>query len=120
LAAECAGVEDDDWREVLTMNRTGLPVACSLTEAELQERRRDVLQKLRSAVAEVLETEDGYVYQFSSKGVAITELASMVELEHACCPFLTFRLIVEPGDAPIRLEITGPQGTKDFLAEVFN
>ena len=102
------------------MESSSLPVACSLTDAELQERRRDILQKLRSAVAEVLETEDGYVYQFPSKGVAMTELANMVELEHDCCPFLKFRLTVEPGDAPIRLEITGPQGTKDFLAEIFN
>lgn len=102
------------------MESTGLPVACSLTNAELQERRRGVLQKLRSAVDEVLETEDGYVYQFPSKAVAITELANLVELEHECCPFLKFRLTVEPGDAPLRLEITGPQGTKDFLAAIFN
>jgi len=112
--------EDNDGREVFTVESTGLPVACSLTEAELQERRRDVLQKLRSVVAEVRETEDGYVYQFPSKPLAITELANLVELEHECCPFLAFRLTVEPGDAPIQLEITGPQGTKDFLREIFN
>jgi len=97
-----------------------LPVACSLTGAELQERRRDVLQKLRSAVAEVKETEDGYVYQFPSHGIQLAELANLIELEHQCCPFLKFRLTVEPGNSPVRLEITGPQGTKDFLAEIFN
>ena len=102
------------------MESISLPVACSLTDAQLQERRRDVLQKLRSAVAEALETEDGYVYQFPSKAVALTELANLIELEHDCCPFLTFSLTVEPGAAPIRLEITGPPGTKEFLAEIFN
>jgi hypothetical protein len=112
--------EDNDGREVFTVESAGLPVACSLTDAELQERRRDVLQKLRSAVVEVLEIEDGYVYQFPSKTLAITELAKLVELEHECCHFLKFRLTVEPNDALIRLEITGPQGTKDFLAEIFN
>ncbi|MBA3355700.1 MAG: hypothetical protein H0U18_07115 [Pyrinomonadaceae bacterium] len=44
----------------------------------------------------------------------------LVELEHQCCPFLKFNITVEPGDGPVWLEMTGPQGTKEFLAEVFN
>ncbi|MEP6743462.1 MAG: hypothetical protein ABJB61_13270 [bacterium] len=42
-----------------------LPVACSLTDAELQQRRRDVLQKARTAVVQVIEIEEGFRYQFS-------------------------------------------------------
>ena len=53
-------------------------------DSELQERRRDVLQKVRSAVAEVKEIDYGFL-----------------------------------GDGPIWLEMTGPKGTKEFLAEVF-
>ncbi|HKO42376.1 MAG TPA: hypothetical protein VJU84_03745 [Pyrinomonadaceae bacterium] len=37
-----------------------LPIACSLTDAALQERRRDVLLKVRNAVIETRELEDGY------------------------------------------------------------
>jgi hypothetical protein len=48
------------------------------------------------------------------------ELAHLIDLEHQCCPFLKFRLTVEPGAGPLRLELTGPDGTKDFLAAVFN
>jgi hypothetical protein len=44
---------------------TNLPVACLLTDSELQERRREVLQKTKSAVTEVKELEDGFAYQFS-------------------------------------------------------
>lgn len=97
-----------------------LPVACSLLESELQERRRDVLAKARSVVAEVKEMSDGFAYRFPSDGAWIRELADLVAFEHQCCPFLRFRLTVEPDDGPIWLELTGPQGTKEFLAEIFN
>ena len=102
------------------MDSVSLPVACSLMDSELQERRRDVLQKVRSAVAEVKEVDYGFLYRFPSDGTWIGELANLVELEHKCCPFLKFNITVEPGDGPIWLEMTGPRGTKEFLAEVFN
>lgn len=102
------------------MNDLSLPVACSLMDSELQERRRNVLQKVRSVVSEVKEIENGFIYRFPSDGAWIRELAHMVDLEHQCCPFLKFSITVEPGDGPVWLEMTGPQGTKEFLAEVFN
>jgi hypothetical protein len=39
------------------VDNISLPVACNLTERELQERRRDVLHKVRGAVEEVSEVE---------------------------------------------------------------
>ena len=96
-----------------------LPVACSLMPAELQERRRAVLSKVRAAVTETTELETGFIYRFTSHGELISELGNLIQLEHQCCPFLTFRLTVERGDGSISLEMTGPQGTKEFLAEVF-
>jgi len=92
-----------------------LPIACNLTSAELQERRRSVLEKLRDAVIEVKELADGYSYSFSAAGNRFKELADMIDLERQCCPFLQFRLTVAAGGAPLHLEITGPEGTKDFL-----
>ena len=96
-----------------------LPIACSLTSAELQERRLNVLERLRDAVLEVKELEDGYAYSFASVGNRFRELAEMIDLERQCCPFLQFRLTVEPGDGPLRLDITGPAGTKDVLRNTF-
>ena len=96
-----------------------LPVACSLMPAELQERRRNVLSRIRSAVTGVTELEDGFIYQFASDGDLIPELANLIQLEHQCCPFLIFQLTVEPGDGSVSLKMTGPKGTKKFLAEVF-
>lgn len=96
-----------------------LPIACSLTDSELQERRRGVLQKVRSAVVEVRELEDGYAYCFPSEGERLTELAKLVDLERQCCPFIRFCMTVESDNGPIWLEMTGPEGTKEFLAATF-
>jgi len=87
--------------------------------AELQERRRTVLSKVRSAIIETTELESGFIYRFTSDGELISELGNLILLEHRCCPFLIFRLTVEPGDGAVLLEMTGPQGTKEFLAEIF-
>lgn len=96
-----------------------LPIACSLTDNELQERRRSVLQKVRSAVIDVRELENGYAYCFPAEGEWLTELARVVSLERQCCSFLRFCITVEPGDGPIWLEMTGPEGTKEFLTTTF-
>ena len=87
--------------------------------AELQERRRNVLSKIRGAVSDVTELRNGFRYQFASHGELIPKLGNLIQLEHECCPFLTFHLTVEPGDGSVLLEMTGPEGTKEFLAEIF-
>jgi hypothetical protein len=96
-----------------------LPIACSLTDSELQERRRGVLQNARNAVVEVRELENGYAYRFPSDENRLTELAALVSLERQCCPFLSFAITVESGDGPIWLEMTGPEKTKEFLSATF-
>ena len=98
---------------------TDLPVACNLMPAELQEGRRNVLSKELSGVTETTELENGFCYRFTPGGELISELGKLIELERQCCPFLTFRLTVEPEGGAVLLEMTGPEGTKEFLAEVF-
>ncbi|MGH9900274.1 MAG: hypothetical protein ACRD68_00365 [Pyrinomonadaceae bacterium] len=95
-------------------------MACSLAEAEFRERRGGILRKVRDAVEEAKEVEGGYAYRFRPDKNFIVELAGMVNLESQCCPFLRFRMTVEPGGGPIWLEMTGPQGTRDFLASIFD
>ena len=102
------------------MSELGLPIACTLSDSELRERRDTVLQRVRSVVSEVKEIENGYAYQFPSGGGMTLELARLIDLEHRCCPFLRFQLTIEPGQGPIWLEMTGPEGTKDFLSEILN
>jgi hypothetical protein len=96
-----------------------LPIACHLSAAELQERRRTVLAKLRAAVVEIEEHPDGFAYYFSAEDNRFQELAEVVDLERQCCPFLEFQLTVSAAGGPLRLQITGPAGTKDFLLSTF-
>ena len=97
-----------------------LPIACTLTNSELQDRRRTVLDSVKQAIVETKELDDGFALSFPSSGGSFQELAAMVDLERQCCPFLRFRITAEPGGGPLWLEITGPEGTKDFLKHTFD
>ena len=101
------------------MENTHIPVACCLTGPELQERRTSLLQKVSAAVLEVRELSNGYAYRFPSDDHWIGDLANLLTLERQCCPFLTFDLRLEPGKGPIWLEMSGPEGTKEFLYALF-
>ena len=101
------------------INDNALPIACSLTDSDFQQRRASVLAEVRAHVLEVKELDDGYAYRFPSDQVWITELATFMSFERACCPFMRFKLRLEPGDGPIWLELTGPEGTKEFLNSIF-
>lgn len=95
------------------------PIACKLTSAELQIRRAEVLAQIRADVINVTELEGGLRFEFPGNQDQIRRLGTLIELEHECCPFLRFQLTVEPGDGPALLELTGPEGTKDFLKTLF-
>jgi len=43
-------------------------------------------------------------------------IARAVEAERHCCRFLRFAMTVEPDGGPVRLELTGPAGTRDFVS----
>lgn len=101
------------------METENIPVACGLTDSELQERRKEVLAQAKAAMMGRKETKSGFIFQFSSSSERITALANLIALEHLCCPFMSFRLTVEPGEGPVSLELSGPQGTKEFLTALF-
>ena len=99
---------------------TDLAVACSLMPAELQERRRGLLASVRAATSEVTELDEGFRYEFPLAGEVLGEITRLIQLEHQCCPFLTFRLTIQAGADSVFLDLTGPPGTKEFLAETFS
>lgn len=96
-----------------------LPIICTLTEEELRERRRAVLDSMQQAVLDVSELPLGYAYTFRPSSDVLSQLTRLVDLERQCCKFLTFRIVVEPGEAPIRLEVTGPPNAKTVIEEFF-
>jgi hypothetical protein len=101
------------------MTPSELPIACSLTDAEFQQRRAELLRTFQDALLETKELDDGYAYRFPSGANWISELAQLITFERECCPFLRFQLRLEPANGPLWLELTGPEGTKDFLQSLF-
>ena len=96
-----------------------VPIVCTLTEAELRERRRTILDSIREMTLDIVSLPEGYSYRFPSRAEVLSKLTTLVELERHCCSFLTFKIIVEAGARPIRLEVTGPPATKPVIADLF-
>jgi hypothetical protein len=94
---------------------TELPVACTLTAREREERRAGLLTELRRFRREARWLPDGVVLDYAPEPGVIAALGRLIELESQCCAFLRFHLSVAPGGGPISLELTGPDGTRDFL-----
>jgi hypothetical protein len=96
-----------------------LPIACTLTEAELRERRQAILDFFRKAEFQTTELENGYAFTFAPTSEALIQVAQLVDLERQCCPFLNFDIVVEAGNAPMRLVITGPPEAAAMIGDVF-
>ena len=59
------------------------------------------------------DTEGGFVFRFPPS--AYEPLARFVVNERKCCPFLRIELCSDPGEGPVWLRLTGPEGTREFL-----
>ena len=96
-----------------------VPIACNLTEAEIRERRQTMLDFVRGAALNVTSLLLGYAYRFEPTSEVLAHLSRLVDLERRCCQFLTFRIVVEAGNQPIWLEVTGPAEAKTVIADFF-
>ncbi len=94
---------------------TEIPIACTLTERELAERRSGLLAELRRHREDIRWLADGAAFRYSPAVAVVDLLTEFVRLESRCCPFLRFRLTVEPAGGPVWLELTGGPGTREFL-----
>jgi hypothetical protein len=65
------------------------------------------------------EIDDGYRLQFAASSELLRAIVEMIDAERQCCRFLRFGLTVESGDEGVVLDVTGPAGTKAFLADIF-
>jgi len=93
---------------------TDLPIACTLSGVDRQERGEKLARTLARA-EEKRRLDEGLALRFPGGDAVLEELAELIRLERQCCAFLTFRLTVAPGGGPIWLELTGPPGSGAFL-----
>ena len=95
-----------------------LPVVCSLSPPALRERREDALRTLRAQAREVREIAGGWSIRFAADDELLAELVRFIQAERKCCAFLRFALVVTPGEGPVWLEMTGPDGTQEMLRDL--
>jgi hypothetical protein len=91
-----------------------LPVICTLTPDTRATRKAALLPGLVRRAESREDTADGVRYRFSADTFSM--LASTVEAERQCCRFLRCDISIEPDGGPIWLSLSGPPGTRDFLA----
>lgn len=92
------------------------PIACNLTDAQLATRLDSLREELFAGADERRELKDGYAFRFPGEGDWGVKLADFITSERQCCPFFRFELTFEPDLGPIWLNLTGPNGVKDFIA----
>ena len=101
------------------MSDANIPILCTLNDADFRERERDVLQKIKASVLSTSETDNGYSFRFPSDDASFAALNEFIVLERRCCPFLDFKLTVPRALGEIHLELSGPEGAKEFIAANF-
>ena len=95
---------------------TELPIACSLSAAELPTRLAEMAALGREALLDVsLDARHARLWFTPGDGVR-RRLDEIVAAESHCCAFLTMRVTDEPN--AVRLEIDAPEGAEIVLAEL--
>jgi hypothetical protein len=94
-----------------------LPIVCTLVPDALRNRREDLAALVRRAEASD-EIPGGLRVRFAAADDLLPTLARIVDAERQCCRFLRFAITAEPDGGPIGLEVTGPDGTTDFLVDL--
>jgi hypothetical protein len=93
---------------------TAIPIACDLQAlGSARTLHEAFVRELFADQHSTDELPDGYAFRFAAADYA--RVTAFMERERRCCPFFTFRLTLPPGQAPLTLEVTGPDGAKDLL-----
>ena len=90
--------------------------SCKLTTPELQKRKATVIAELKALVLERIETSSGFKYRFDGSDRLLDLLNSFVKTERLCCDFFVFTVTASNDQTSTWLELSGPEGTKEFIA----
>lgn len=101
------------------MTDKNIPIVCTLNDEAFRQREQTVLAKIKASVIEATELSDGYTFRFASDDDSFAMLSEFMVLERRCCPFLDFKMTVPRGEGDILLELSGADGTKEFIEKNF-
>jgi len=94
--------------------KVDLPVVCTLTPETVAIRKAALLPGLVGRAESREETATGMRFRLPAD--ALSAILETVDAERQCCRFLRFEITIEPDGGPIRLELSGPPGTREFLS----
>lgn len=83
------------------------------------ELREQVMAVVLDSLKSVHTHDEGFSLNFGRESTIIKALSQMIEIERVVNPFLRMTLIVESNQGPIKLELSGPAGTREFLITEF-
>jgi hypothetical protein len=93
-----------------------LPIACTLTPAQLAADRDTLLTGLADHAVERTPLPSGIRLRFDATAERMRQIDAVVRRERECCPFLDFHVGLALGGSALTLEVTGPEGTDQMLA----
>jgi hypothetical protein len=97
-----------------------LPIVCTLSPDALRTRREGLLSILVRRAEARDELPEGLRLRFAPTDETLSTITRAVDAERHCCRFLRFEIVVQPDGGPIVLELTGPPGTREFVAALLD
>ncbi len=99
----------------MKINEVDIKISCKLTTPELQQRKKTILMELKNLLLEKTETDKGVKYKFEGTDKMLDLLTNFIKTERLCCDFFVFNLTTSSHSNLVWLELSGPEGTKDFI-----
>ena len=101
----------------MTAPKQAAPLVCTLGAIPAKQRLAHIalaLKLFRWSSEGCEELENGYAFRFPAQ--AFDAVARFVGNERRCCPAIRFEIVVGAANGPLELRMTGPEGTREFLA----
>ena len=114
LGLHLSSSAQEKTKDMKTFNEQA-KLTCKLTTPELQQRKKTVIAELKNQVLEKVETDQGFKYKFDGSDKILDLLNSFIKTERLCCDFFVFNLTASSDTKFAWLELSGPEGTKDFI-----
>src|SRR5688572_31657774 len=92
-----------------------MAIACSLNGAALACRQSNLRAGVLAEAESVERVADGYRWKFQHAPDLFARLGPIVDAERDCCRFLHFAIQAAQDQGMVSVEITGPEGTVEFL-----
>ena len=99
---------------------TTRPLACTLSSAELRAQRDDLLPGLVATALQRVRLPHGVRLVFGATAKRLRQLYAIEQIEKGCCAFLNFHIALTPGGGALTLDVTGPEGTEEFLESLLD